>query len=56
MGVLNKISVLGMMALFCLSPVAAQTGTGDDSMNRQGSYGLGFVLGDPGTWGVAGIL
>jgi len=45
-----------MIALFWVSPVGAQSGTGDDSMNRQGSYGLGLVLGDPGTWGVSGII
>ena len=25
-------------------------------MNQQGSYGLGLVLGDPGTWGLSGII
>ncbi len=56
MGWAKKISLIMLMAIFGVLPVGAQSGMDDESLNQQGSYGLGLVLGEPGIWGVAGII
>ncbi len=50
------IFLVGVMAVFLSFPVCVRSGTGDESLNRQGDYGLGLVLGEPGTWGISGVI
>jgi hypothetical protein len=50
-----NIWIVLMMAFSWRAPLCAQSDPKDVSMNQQGSFGLGVVMGDPGTWGASGI-